>query len=232
MNGFLIALIVTGGLVGLTLLLVLVVLFVPFGIYASNAKGETKLRVGFGLIWIDPKRFFGKKAEDSEKSPEEIAKKAAKKSARKAKRKAKKEAHRETGGRASPYTVARSIVASVFDYDFKYLKLFKIKKLELTLLIGGKTPCDTATRFGNTCAAVGALYPYLTAAFRLRGHKIAVLPDFESGKSAAIYTVKARFNAFRALIAVVYFILAYRRNCEIYKTAPKEKEEVKSNGQA
>ena len=127
----------------------------------------------------------------------------------------KKEEKRENGGSLLDFLpLAR--VALDFLGDFR--RKLRLNRLELKLIMAGDDPCDLATNYGRTWAALGNLFPLLERAFVIKKRNIQVECDFTASEMLIIARLDITITLGRLLVlAVRYGIRALREYMKITK---------------
>ncbi len=224
------------GLIGLVLLL----LCIPLGVRLTNRPGKLYVwaRIGFLRLKLTPKKELSeaKNAKKEAKKKKKAEKKAAKKEKKRLKDEAKAAKSRRSGKRtekkppAPPkekdtFGMIRALLAALADYDYEYLKLIRIGRLELTVTVGGGSPAETGRRYGKAAELFGAVYPFVMRKLNVRRHRIYVCPDFVRNQTSVLFDVTVTLTPIRLIKAALIFWRAFRRNRRIYcKPQPKTEQ--------
>lgn len=219
------------------LVLVLLLCCIPVGAAASNLRGETWawLKIGFLRIRLTPKKPLtekqkAKKERKKKRKAEKKTLKKAKKQKAMANRKSSATAGKHAGKQKPPKQkdtklMIRAILAALADYDDEYLKLICIRRLNVTLIIGGGSPEATGKRYGKAAQLFGWVYPLMMRRMKIRHHQIAVRPDFVTNRTALYYDVVVTVRPICLLKSAIVFWRAFCRNRRIYRT-PKQEQTI------
>lgn len=222
------------------LVLVLLLCGIPIGAAASNLRGETWawLKIGFLRIRLTPKKPLtekqkAKKEQKKKRKAEKKALKKAKKQEAKANIKTSAPAGKHTGKQKPPKQkdtklMIRAILASLADYDDEYLKLICIRRLNVTLNVGGGSPEATGKRYGKTAQLFGCLYPLMMCRMNIKHHQIAVRPDFVTNRTSLFYDVVVTVRPICLLKSAIVFWCAFCRNRRIFRT-PKQEQTISTD---
>lgn len=231
---------------GLLLLLALL-LSVSAGVRVKNLRGETVVTLRYGIFRyrLSPGRPVSekKKAKKEAKARRNAEKKALKKLRKEEKERAKAlkqqrkpgTKKKKPGGKKpkppeteSKPAIIRALAAAVFDYDYPYLKLIYLKKLELHIAVGGESPAAVGQNYAKACAAFGAFFPQIQKNLKIKRHRIFIAPDFVRKKGGFKFDLILLTRPIRAVRAAAVFYLAYRRNLRIYGRGSGQGTEIKS----
>ena len=165
-----------GWLIALAVLLVL--LFLPFGVCAIYRQSN----VGIWLL-IGPFKFRvfpgNKKQNNTEqKSADETENNASK------------------GGNLQGFQPA---VRAIFQFLEEFRKKIRVKNLELHLVLAGDDPSDLAMNYGRAWAAVGNLIPHLERFLVIKKQNIQMECDFLADQTRVYARLDATITLVRAL---------------------------------
>jgi hypothetical protein len=158
------------GIAGL-LALVLLLLSVSVGIFISNRSGQTKIVARYGI--------FRYRIHPRKKRPEKKARRATRPKGRKPGKKKKKP--------GAEIDMFRSFLTAIFHYDYEYLRIFYVKRLEVDWRVGGKDSTDVGRRYARASELIGAAFPLLMRIFKIKKYRLTVIPDFVIRKNEFIY---------------------------------------------
>lgn len=219
------------------LALVLLLCCLPVGIVASNLRGETWiwLKIGFLRIRLIPKKTLtekqqAKKERKKKRKAEKKALKKQKKQIAEARQKMSASTGKRVGKPKPPKQkdtgmMVRALLASLADYDDEYLKLLCIRRLNLTVIVGGGSAEATGKRYGKAAELFGWVYPLMMRRMHIKHHRIAVRPDFLTNRMACFYDIVVTVRPICVLKSAIVFWRAFRRNCRIYRT-PKQEQTI------
>lgn len=84
-----------------------------------------------------------------------------------------------------------------------------IKKLRLSISVGGDDAADTAIQYGGVCAAVYPLVGIAASFVKLQGQQIDIAPDYSESKSEIKIAFTAKLRLFHILSAAIYAAVKY-----------------------
>ena len=114
-----------------------------------------------------------------------------------------KEEQKEKGG---SWTDFLPLVKTVLDFLGDFRRKLRVNQLELKLTLAGDDPCDLATNYGRTWAAVGNLMPQLEKIFVIQKRDVDVECDFTATQTLVIARLDLTITLGRLLAAVVRFV--------------------------
>ena len=153
--GWLIAL---GVLIGIAIL--------PIGISATYRAGGAQVQALIGPLRLT---VYPKKKDSSRKKKSKGHKKGTVKSPEK------------SGGSLKDF---KPLVKRIIDFLGEAKGKFRVKRLELKLILAGDDPCDLAVNYGRAWAAVGNLLPILERHFVIKKRDVDVICDFTSDETS------------------------------------------------
>lgn len=143
-------------------LLVLVLLgFLPVGIYASYDRGGAIASLIVGPIRI---RLYPKRRERMKQNKQRAADDA----------KAEKTQKTQTGTLSDFREIAQLVLNFLSDFRRK----LRIRNLELKIILAADDPCDLSVNYGRAWAALGNLMPQLERLFVIKRRNLEVQCDF------------------------------------------------------
>jgi hypothetical protein len=185
-------------------------LSISAGIRISNSSGKNEIIARYGIFRL---KVFQKK-EQTEKQKAKKERKALKK----AQKKKQKEAQKKRGKPSKPSSIkkaketVRTLFRSILGGEYEYLKLFYVKKLHVYYTVGGADYADVGRKFGRVSEIIGIAFPVLMRVFRIKQHRIIVLPDFAGKKSSLVYDIVILVRPIKIIKAVLAFYKASGKN--------------------
>ncbi len=181
-----------GWAITLGILFLLAVL--PLGVdVVYNAAGLIlKIVAGPVKLQILPAK---KKEKKKEEKPKPQKKKAAKPTP------PKEEKPKEAGGSLQDFLPLVRIGLQLLD---GFRRKLRFNYVELNLILAGDDPCDLATNYGKTWAAVGNLWPQLERCFVIKKRDVRVQCDFEAAQTVIIAHGRITITLGRLLGLVLY----------------------------
>lgn len=187
-----------GWIIALAILIGLAIL--PLGasvIY--NADGAV-IRILFGAV---PIRIFPKKKKTAPKpKKEKKAKKEKLKKEKPAKTSASKPNEKKKGGSITDFFPFVELALD-FLVDLRYI--FRVRKLELKVILAGGDPADLAINYGKTWAALGNLWPRLETWFIIKKRDVEVECDFEGSATTVFARLDLTLTLGRVIALAVRF---------------------------
>lgn len=130
--------------------------------------------------------------------------------------KAKKAATQKDGGELSQFWPFLEALGKFLN-DLR--KKVRVKKLDLSLVMGGDDPCNLALSYGKAWAAVGNILPVLEQLFVIKKRNVQVHCDFLSTTTKLYLRLRATMSLHRVISWLVkYGVSAYREYEKITNT--------------
>lgn len=113
------------------------------------------------------------------------------------------------------------LVKAALDFFGDFRRKLRLNDLYLKLVLAGDDPCDLATNYGRTWAAVGNLLPKLEQWFVIKKRNIEVACDFTAAETLVTARLELTITLGRLLAALARF--AFRAVKEYLKINKKRK---------
>lgn len=131
--------------------------------------------------WSRPKKDKSKRKAEKKPKKSKKARKTQDKG-QSAEKEPKKTPVTEKIGGALDY--AQALLPIALEAARRFRRKLRIDKLYLEMQVGSPDPADTALRYGQASAALGALWTPLTQAFRVKDGEARVTMDFDARETA------------------------------------------------
>lgn len=190
----------TGWLIAAGVLLTVLALlpFLPVRLDIIYDEDGLSYKLFLGLLKIRPEWL----------ESEEGLKPRLKRDAKVVTQKAKKAATQKDGGDLSQFWPFLEALGKFLN-DLR--KKVRIKKLDLTLVMGGEDPCNLALSYGKAWAAVGNIMPVLERFFVIKKRNVQVQCDFLAATTKLYLRLRATMSLHRVIRWLVqYGVDAYR----------------------
>ena len=205
-----------GWLITFAILFLLAILPLGASVLYDSEGVSVRIVAGPVKIQVFPLKKKTKKKKPKKDKPKKERKK--KQSGEEKTAKAKPAPKPETGG---SWTDFLPLVKTVLDFLGDFRRKLRVNRLELKLTLAGDDPCDLATNYGRTWAAVGNLMPQLEKIFVIQKRDMEVACDFTATQTLVVARLDLTITLGRLLAAVVKF--AVRALIEYLKIRKKRK---------
>ncbi|MBR6510400.1 MAG: DUF2953 domain-containing protein [Clostridia bacterium] len=196
-----IALIITGSVLALLLILSLALLFLPVSVFIKF-KEDFFVKIKFFGIKVYE---IPQKKDKKDKTPKEISDKKAEKNEEKAENIVLSKAKSFFGFFKKKYGFFGAVkkLLGFFNDALTHIKPFlrhiKVKKVILNLVISGDDAADTAIKYGQVCTAVYPVLSFFESVCGVDFKKINVKSDFTDNKNEFDFSLLIKLKIFYLL---------------------------------
>ena len=184
-----------GWLIALAIVILLAIL--PLGVSATyNAAGpRVQLMVGpWHTVLFPSSNEKKKKEKPKEKQP--------KKKEQTVKKSSNSQEKKEEGGKLTDFLPLVETGLALLN-DLR--KKIRVKRLEAKIILAGDDPCDLATNYGRSWAAVGNLWPRIERIFVIKKRNVQIECDFTASQTQ----ITARLDVTLTLGRLLYLLVRY-----------------------
>ncbi len=195
MNGWLLALLITAGILGILLLL-------QFGLRVEYRKGETQVHLFIG--WIRVKVYSSLKKKTDKQSKKQISRQSH--SQKRKKDKSKKSLHD-----------LLSIASTLGRIVARLVKRIRVEVLEGCITVSGADAAAAAIAYGRMWAAVGSAHALLDNLVTLKDFSVDVALDYDGDKTHVEGVAEIRFRSIYILAAIYGVVKALKGNPKVIR---------------